>query len=327
MRSVSPAWVRAPPDSREGGLRAVAYHAGNGDWQRASFSPPGSSESPAKSPDGHHSRDARFSPRLKHDKARKWSVPKRSGRGWSQFVDSTLSTAPCEFVHPVNPDLTPLSFWSVLSEFRQTHANVRDSVSQADTLLEPARLPQIVPKLNFSRLPGVKSIIPTNEHNVQQRRDHHRSPSRVRREGGETNASLREPHTGLNSEPCRGIEAELKDIFSPAAHRRRSLLATDEEVMGLQHRRLGIHPYGKKWDLRGQLRAEDRTLQMTQVAAAIVSNPTLEVCACGFQLVFSFLPVALSRGHQLRRVAARCNAPTLSMAASGPCASPPRAQL
>ena len=72
--------------------------------------------------------------------------------------------------------------------------------------------------------------------------------------------------------------ADLFTILSPARHGKRALLATDAEVMGLEHRKLGIKPFGTEWDLRGQLKAGDKTLEVMQVAAAIMANPNLEVC-------------------------------------------------
>jgi hypothetical protein len=57
-------------------------------------------------------------------------------------------------------------------------------------------------------------------------------------------------------------------------------VATDKELMNLQHRKLGIKPLGAEWDLRGTLQAQDRTLQVAQVAAGAMANQNLEVRPC-----------------------------------------------
>ena len=86
-----------------------------------------------------------------------------------------------------------------------------------------------------------------------------------------------------------------------SANRRRAHVGTDEEVMSLQHRKLGIQPKGKIWNLHSQLRAPDKTLEAMQVAAAIMANPNLEVLSDYFsQLESSSFQPYLCRLHWLQ---------------------------
>ena len=148
-----------------------------------SFSPPqtaGSRRRPARLPDEYRyyfptspPDSARLGSKPcspKDSNPRRWSPPKRSARGWSQFTressaresppSSELSETP-DFRHPINPDLTPRRFWDALAEFRQSHSPVQENAAEASARRLPvAGLPQIVPRLNLMPATGTKNMSP-----------------------------------------------------------------------------------------------------------------------------------------------------------------------
>jgi hypothetical protein len=90
-------------------------------------------------------------------------------------------------------------------------------------------------------------------------------------------SGLRTPGRDMRPPKAKGRRQDIGNEEAVAAPEKRRIVATYDEVMGLQHRKLGINPRGRIWDLRGRLNADDATLQVTQVAAAVLGNPNLEV--------------------------------------------------
>ena len=305
----------APASARGGG---EMREEDAGIFQRASFSPTAEPASRLGSPAARGDTSSRegyryhFSPLppKKPDGSRRWSPVKRSGRGWSQFTPldaqsrgnsgRELASQP-KWRHPFNPDFTPQRFWNILEEFRQPYGH-----GPADSPVAPASLPHIVPKLNLSFLPNAaprgvgrpggdeggegqhghmpvtrnmpvlrkaRRGTPREQQNLQ--RAGQRSPRAHRLILAATRGPLDLPEHDLPEE-----EANLGGLITSTHGRRLSLAATDKELMGLQHRKLGIKPLGIKWDLRGLLHSEDRTLQTAQVAAGVMANQNLQVQPC-----------------------------------------------
>ena len=251
-----------------------------GVFERASFSPAEEPASRLGSPAARGDTGTRegyryrFSlPEYKPDVSR-WSPPKRSGRGWSQFSTQVTprgksgreAAVPADrWRHPCNPDFTPQSFWNILEEFRQP----LECNKENDTVL-PASLPQIVPKLNLSFLPNAAQpglVQPGQNEDREGRRNVH-IPA-LKKSG--RNRLQRDS----NREPAEPSFTSLQRHQRPS-----SFVATDKELMNLQHRKLGIKPLGAEWDLQGTLQAEDMTLQVAQVAAGAMANQNLEVRPC-----------------------------------------------
>lgn len=185
-----------------------------------------------------------------------------------------------DFKHPVNPDLAPSHFWNLLADLRKT------PVLSAG--VQPTVLPQIVPKLDLSRVPsanigkGMSLLKKTTPHQESNREHENKDDivgssrssfidSRAVRLG----SGLHTPQT--EKAPSRKNPQREAESAKAAIHQKRRIVATDKEIMSLQHRKLGINPWGRIWDLRRQLNADDRTLQVMQVAAAVLGNPNLEV--------------------------------------------------
>ena len=190
-----------------------------------------------------------------------------------------------DFKHPVNPDVTPQHFWTFLSDLR---ARKTPPPQAASWSVLPTVLPQIVPKLKLSNLPSPSSgmDIPVSSA-VQTGLPQAPKQDAVRRRGkGPTagrnaarlGSGLRTPGSDMRPPKANGRRQEMGDEEEAvSAPEKRRIVATYDEVMGLQHRKLGINPRGRIWDLRGRLNADDTTLQVTQVAAAVLGNPNLEV--------------------------------------------------
>ena len=307
-------WICAPPDSREGGARGMYSEHASG-WQRATFSPLASPLTPlqlsARNRDPHRTGYRyQFSP-VPAQRNELRQQPLRSGRGWSQFSRQSgrNEMASRGWRHPENPDFTPQHFWNVLNECRQTHNQVRDTIAGLPQIVPKLNLTCVPMKYEEQPMPGptteqheIPPLIRYKE-NVQQqiRRTTRKRESFAHEERRRTS----EPRTARNSHvvskqlnfpdhtaaavsnPMGGDRDKqntkfedihsLPGMFSSTKGQQRSLLATDKELMNLQHRKLGIKPQGTKWDLRGHLKAEDKTLEVAQVAAAIMANQNLEV--------------------------------------------------
>jgi hypothetical protein len=302
VRSPGDPWL--PPESREG-RRGTA----RSEYQRVTFSPPRTGASRLSTPRSGSdawrtgaarsrvgtasSRDGytyQFSPEPSQS-PRRWSPLPRTGRGWSQFsayadIKAARSPTPLpdvDFKHPVHPDLAPSHFWNLLADLRKTP-------------VLPTALPQIVPQLDLSRVPtgssgrGIPLWNKAGAHSASRRAPEKKdsiarpgrgplSESRAIR----LSSGLRTPQTERTPsrpKPKRQGDGSESELVASTVKEKRRIVATDEEIMGLQHRKLGINPRGRVWDLRRQLNDDDRTLQITQVAAAIVGNPNLEVRFC-----------------------------------------------
>ena len=297
VRSPGDPWL--PPETREG-RRSTA----RSEYQRVTFSPPRTgASSPRSGSDAWRTGAARsrvgtassrdgytyqFSPEPSQS-PRRWSPLPRTGRGWSQFsayADMKAARSPTplpdvDFKHPVHPDLAPSHFWKLLADIRETP-------------VLPTALPQIVPKLDLSRVPtgsGGKGIPLWNKaaaHSASRRAPEQKDSIARPGRGGYSrairlNSGLRTPQTERTpsrSKPKRQGDGSESEFVASTVNEKRRIVATDEEIMGLQHRKLGINPRGRVWDLRRQLNDDDRTLQITQVAAAILGNKNLEVRFC-----------------------------------------------
>ena len=267
-----------------------------GVFERASFSPAEEPASRLGSPAARGDTGTRegyryrFSlPEYKPDVSR-WSPPKRSGRGWSQFSTQVTprgksgreAAVPADrWRHPCNPDFTPQSFWNILEEFRQP----LECNKENDTVL-PASLPQIVPKLNLSFLPNAAQ--PGQNEDREGRRNVHipalRKAGRNRLQK-DSNREPAEPGSFSLGSPEDNMTESQRNSWNSFTSLQRhkhpsSFVATDKELMNLQHRKLGIKPLGAEWDLQGTLQAEDMTLQVAQVAAGAMANQNLEVRPC-----------------------------------------------
>ena len=273
-----------------------------GVFERASFSPAEEPSSRLGSPatrgdtgtrEGYRYR---FSPPPLEYKQGVWLDAKRSGRGWSQFsthvtprgtTGREAAVPATRWRHPCNPDFTPQSFWNVLEEFRQPL-----ECNKEDDKVLPASLPQIVPKLNLSFLPNAaqpgQPWQPGQNEDGEGRRNVGKPALRKagrNRLHRDSNRVLVEPGSFSLGSPEDNVTESQRNSWnsftSPQRHQHpSSFVATDKELMNLQHRKLGIKPLGAEWDLRGTLQAEDMTLQVAQVAAGAMANENLEVRPC-----------------------------------------------
>ena len=292
-------WGRWAQGRAAHGEKAAMRTENNGVFERASFPPAEEPASRLGSPAARGDTGTRegyryrFSlPEYKPDVSR-WSPPKRSGRGWSQFSmqvtpsrgksGSEAAVPAAMWRHPCNPDFTPQRFWKILEEFRQPlMCNKED-----DTVL-PASLPQIVPKLNLSFLPNAAQPWLGQDEDREGR--HHEHMPALGKTGRNRlqrhrNRELAEPGSFPLGSPEDNMTNGQRNSWSSFTSLQRhqhfsSFVATDKELMNLQHRKLGIKPLGAEWDLRGTLQAQDRTLQVAQVAAGAMANQNLEVRPC-----------------------------------------------
>lgn len=195
--------------------------------------------------------------------------------------------------HPCNPDFTPQHFWNILEDFRHPLEWKDD-----DTVL-PASLPQIVPKINLSLIPNAAQpglVQPSQSKDREERNVHMPVLRKTGRDWLRSNHSRALAGPGSFPSPKNDMPESQSNWFTSLQRPQHSssFVATDKELMNFQHRKMGIKPFGVEWDLRGSLQAQDRTLQVAQVAAAVIANQNLEVrpCPCLSSLTRGFTDAA-----------------------------------